>query len=324
MGSGHCGENAKVVEIQVEVISKDTIKPSSPTPHHLRNLKLSFLDQIQPPVLMPMVFFYPKESNYSSSSTYKAADPVGVLKKSLSEVLTWYYPLSGRVFDNLYVDCSDQGVPFIEAHANCHLSEVVPDPVPCELNKLLPFKLEEVEDFAMGIQVTSFDCGGMALAVCTSHKLADAWSIFQFVGSWAKTAALGGLDQETPLPKFKMAEFFPAINISGFQPTTGVIRNTSNISIKRFVFSSSAINFLRNKYAKSLKADFSHRPTRAEALSTFIWSRFMATTQPKPTRKIYSVQHAVNLRTRVNPPLSDNYFGNIIRLATTIPEVDIS
>ncbi|EEF51842.1 conserved hypothetical protein [Ricinus communis] len=32
----------------VELISKEFIRPSSPTPHHLRNYNLSFLDQIAP------------------------------------------------------------------------------------------------------------------------------------------------------------------------------------------------------------------------------------------------------------------------------------
>ncbi|PIN14890.1 Vinorine synthase [Handroanthus impetiginosus] len=36
--------------LNVDIISKEMIKPSSPTPNHFRNLKLSFLDQISPQV----------------------------------------------------------------------------------------------------------------------------------------------------------------------------------------------------------------------------------------------------------------------------------
>ncbi|ONI30186.1 hypothetical protein PRUPE_1G235900 [Prunus persica] len=46
------------MKVEVEVISKEIIKPSSPTPDHLRYLQLSFLDQLAPPVYNPFVLFY--------------------------------------------------------------------------------------------------------------------------------------------------------------------------------------------------------------------------------------------------------------------------
>lgn len=50
----------------------------------------------------------------------------------------------------------------------------------------------------------------------------------------------------------------------------------------------------------------------------------MASTQPIDARgdKIYTVLHAVNLRTRTEPPMSERHFGNISRLAITVPTVD--
>ncbi|KAK6922354.1 hypothetical protein RJ641_012861 [Dillenia turbinata] len=127
----------------------------------------------------------------------EAADRIEILKRSFSEVLARYNAISARVFDNLYLGCGDQGVPDIEVHAGCHLCAVVHDPIPCELNKLLPFKLDEFEDLAMGIQVTFFECGGFALDVCISHKVADALSIAGSVGNWATTSARGALGEQT-------------------------------------------------------------------------------------------------------------------------------
>jgi shikimate O-hydroxycinnamoyltransferase len=51
------------MKVEVEVISEETIKPSFPTPQHLHHYQLSFLDQLQPLVFMPLVFFYPKQSD---------------------------------------------------------------------------------------------------------------------------------------------------------------------------------------------------------------------------------------------------------------------
>lgn len=49
----------------------------------------------------------------------------------------------------------------------------------------------------------------------------------------------------------------------------------------------------------------------------------MASTQPKSDpNKIYTVLHAINLRTRLDPPLPNNYFGNISRIAISVPSMD--
>ncbi|KAJ8623208.1 hypothetical protein MRB53_031737 [Persea americana] len=61
---------------EVELISTDTIKPSSPTPHHLRTFKLGRLDQLSPPIFFRLVLFY--------SSPTIAIETVQKLKTSLS------------------------------------------------------------------------------------------------------------------------------------------------------------------------------------------------------------------------------------------------
>jgi len=82
--------------------------------------------------------------------------------------------------------------------------------------------------------------------------------------------------------------------------------------VKRFVFDAPAIADLRAKYSANNKNIENPRPTRMEALSTFIWSRFLAATQQeKDPNKVYAAHLMANLRTRLDPPLSENYFGNI-------------
>ncbi|WRX18884.1 hypothetical protein QQP08_011371, partial [Theobroma cacao] len=41
--------------MNIQIVSKETIKPSIPRPHHLRNLKVSFLDQLAHPIYIPIV-----------------------------------------------------------------------------------------------------------------------------------------------------------------------------------------------------------------------------------------------------------------------------
>ncbi|PIN26398.1 Alcohol O-acetyltransferase [Handroanthus impetiginosus] len=54
------------MEIKIKVISQEKIKPSSPTPKSLQKYRLSFLDQIAPPIFMPLVYFYPSDNNFLS------------------------------------------------------------------------------------------------------------------------------------------------------------------------------------------------------------------------------------------------------------------
>ncbi|KAK3223711.1 hypothetical protein Dsin_010736 [Dipteronia sinensis] len=92
---------------------------------------------------------------------------------------------SGRYKDSCFIDCDDQGIPFVEATVNCPLSQVIASPVPAQLNKLLPLELDDPQQLVLGIQFNSFKCGGTVISVCIFHNIADAASVFTFVKSWA-------------------------------------------------------------------------------------------------------------------------------------------
>ncbi|KAH7570429.1 hypothetical protein ACOSP7_018561 [Xanthoceras sorbifolium] len=305
-------------------MSKETIKPSSPTPDHLRNYPLSFLDQISPPVYSPLVLFYPTQNNLQKI-IIDNVEIASQLKRSLSEVLTRFYPLAGRIKDNTSIDCDDQGMPFMEATINCSLSDVIRNPIPAELNKLLPFPEldEDADELPLGVQFNTFECGGVGIGVCLSHKIGDALSFFTFLKNWAATARG---ETDAVRTEFVPASLFPPRNLSGFKPRTGITKE--NITTKRFVFSASKIEEFRDQYTdkstSSLENLMKRRPSRVEALSAFLWRRFVASKmkEPSPTNRVYTVLHAVNLRPRFEPPLPDYSFGNLYRIAVTVPSAE--
>jgi shikimate O-hydroxycinnamoyltransferase len=46
------------VNMEVQIISQEIIKPSAPTPHHLRTYKLSGKDHIAALAYVPVILFY--------------------------------------------------------------------------------------------------------------------------------------------------------------------------------------------------------------------------------------------------------------------------
>ncbi|KAK4423915.1 Stemmadenine O-acetyltransferase [Sesamum alatum] len=286
------------MELEIEVISQETIKPSSPTPESLRKYQLSFLDQTAPPIFMPLVYFYQADAKFSNPGKSNH------LKKSLSQVLSRFYPLAGRLVDDLYVDCNDEGAPYVEAVANCSLSQVITNPVPKNMDKLLPYKVDDVQNLGMAVQVTYFQCGGTAVGLVISHKIADALSLFLVATTWATVARNGNYD-DVPGPKFDGAKIFPPQDAAGFNPSTGIVKE--ELITKIFTFPASKISTLQERYSGGER-----RPSRVEALSAFIWTRFISATETKADpNKMYTVLHSINLRTRLDPPLSEYHFGNI-------------
>ncbi|KAK4597762.1 hypothetical protein RGQ29_015326 [Quercus rubra] len=254
--------------------------------YNIDGTKLSFIDQVSPQFFMPWVLFYPKDTNFNLNNHEQRER----IKKSLSEALTQFYPLAGRVKDGLYVECNDNESKSF-------------------YNKFLPYQLADVNDLLAAVQVTSFNCGGIVIGLEISHKVADALSFFLFLNSWAATARGGSnilspwLDAATIFP--------PATHLPAFNPHMGMSKNKT--VLKRIVFDASAVATIRAKYSSSNKDIEYPRPTRVEALSSFIYSRFIAATDQTEANpnKVYTIILAVDLRRRLDPPLQQNCFGNL-------------
>ncbi|XP_024035873.1 vinorine synthase [Citrus clementina] len=170
----------------VQIISTEVIKPSSPTPKHLRTYKLSLLDQLFSKIYVPLVFFYSANCKHQYFS--KKSD---LLKQSLAKTLTHYYPFAGRLIDSFSVDCSDHGAAFIEANVGCDISKFLQPPDMELLQQLIPpspqlSNLDVSERELLAVQVNLFSGGEMAIGVCFSHGVADGSAIFNFMKTWGE------------------------------------------------------------------------------------------------------------------------------------------
>lgn len=112
----------------------ELIAPAKPTPRETKFLS-DIDDQEGLRFQIPVINFYRKGSdNY---------DPVQVIKKAIAETLVFYYPFAGRLREGngrkLMVDCTGEGVMFVEADADVTLEEFgdeLQPPFPC-LEELL-------------------------------------------------------------------------------------------------------------------------------------------------------------------------------------------
>ncbi|PON64743.1 Transferase [Parasponia andersonii] len=218
------------------------IQPSSPTPHHLLSCQLSFLDQIAPQVYNPFVMFYKPEKD----SEFGVFEISNKLKKSMSHVLTLFYPLTGRLKEKntTFVESNNEGIPYLEARVNCQLSHFLQNPSPNELNKLIPFESDKLFDVPIGVQLNIFKCVGIAIRSCISHKVADGLASFMFLKNWA---AIARGDHMEVRPEFQATTLFPPKSISVFDRVGTTNKDT--VMSKRFVLNAAMIKDLKGKYA---------------------------------------------------------------------------
>ncbi|CAK9312060.1 unnamed protein product [Citrullus colocynthis] len=294
--------------MEVQILTKEIIKPSSPTPSHLHRFNISLLDQLATAGYVPVILFF---ANADGAPPFEERS--GRLKKSLAETLTRFYPLAGRPRENSYIDCNDDGAEYVEARANCVLSDFLKKPTPELLAHFLPIKTEAPEAAAGGrmflVQVTLFECGGMAMGISFSHKLVDASSVSVILKSWSATA----LGSDTAEPEFLQASLVPppeGIPIA-VPPTDlgGKVKCKSS----RLVFNGQKIADLKSNAASETVPN----PTRVEAITALIWKCAMkaATQKTAPFSNppnLSVMSQTVNLRKRLTPPSPEYSIGNLV------------
>ncbi|XP_020229853.1 stemmadenine O-acetyltransferase [Cajanus cajan] len=284
--------------MEMKLVSRETMKPSTPTLPHLRTYPLSFIDNIVFRNYVPLLFFYSPNPNHDQASI------IPTLKKSLSQVLSRYYPLAGTFKDQISIDCNDQGASLLVTNSTCNLSSILRNPTEASLNPLFPDGLQwkpmNASSTILVIQINSFACGGIAISVCMSHKVADAATLSNFINDWATLNR-----QQQPPPPFPVpaASFFPQENLPLF-PEAAFVENDT--VCRRLVFEACKIDSLK-ALVSSYKVD---NPTRVEVVSALIYARVVAALGLSPSTT--SFRTAVNLRRRTVPPLPENSVGNLV------------
>nr|XP_043611176.1 acyltransferase Pun1-like [Erigeron canadensis] len=289
--------------MMTSIISRELIKPASPTPFHLRDYNLSPLDQLAPEMNVPVVFFYPDIGNCTLEKTM-------VLKKSLSQSLTQYYPCAGRLHSpkSASVNCNDKGVLFVEAKNEAQMDTFHDSENIDTLYQLFPDDLVYSNCSSLvGVQLNHFACGGIGLAVSMSHLIGDGHTLGSFVSHWASVARYGSLDHKEVLP-FN-PHFIHTQLTNSMRPEYKVINQKCvNPVTKKFLFPNSKLSDLRNKVISSVK-----NPTRVEVLSSLLYKTAMAAaTQKSGSLKPSYLYFPVDIRNKFIQKFSQTSMGNFV------------
>lgn len=226
-------------------------------------------------------------------------DPSGIIRAALSRALVHYYPLAGRLREvegrKLVIDCSGEGVVFVEADADVRLEEMeaaaagghgLRPPFPC-VDQLVPDVRSSGRGGSVlscplvGIQVTHLLCGGFIVGTAVNHSVCDAMGIVQFLNAVADIA--GGLPapavhatwsrelldaRSPPAPAFPHREY----DMIDILPGGG--REDDNI-VRSFLFSSTDIAALKEEallpHPEHRLRGGSSTATSFEVLAAFLW-----------------------------------------------------
>ncbi|WOH04897.1 hypothetical protein DCAR_0624309 [Daucus carota subsp. sativus] len=296
--------------MKVQILTREFVKPLIPTPPNLRNYKISFTDELAPVINVPSILYY------QAHEKIKATSMCDILKTSVEKALPKFYPFAGRyVKTSRVIDCSDQGVEFVTAQTDSQLAEILGlgKKLKVELiDQLLPCDVQEadeVTDPLLCIQVTMFDCGGLALTMCFAHRIGDASTISAFMAGMV--AASQGLSLELFHPSFDVASSYPGKGLPHWK-----LNWTNKNVTKRFVFDSKAIEILRNR-ARLTGANGKSKPSRVQLVNAIILQALISIDRAKygHFRATYFMQ-TMNLREKANPPIPTESFGNLFGLAT--------
>ncbi|VVB01211.1 unnamed protein product [Arabis nemorensis] len=204
------------------------------------------------------------------------------LKTSLSETLSGFYPLAGRI-EGVSISCNDEGAVFTEARTDLLLPDF-----------LRNINMGSQQGFSPTSPGDSAD--GLAIVKCHGHFLRD----------WATTTAKGTSNDTIHFAETTI--YPPHDHVSLQLPSTDsdIVNLTRKCVTNRFVFDSSKIAELKRKAASETVP----LPTRVEAISALLWRCARNASRsnkvlPRPTLMF----QAMDLRLRI--PSTRDMIGNL-------------
>lgn len=304
-----------------------SVHPTSVDEHSKGFYFLSNLDQNIACIVKTVYCFNPPGNGEKGTNNEK--NVADVIKKGLEKILVHYYPYAGKLkissAGKLIVDCGEiQGVPFVEAEAGVELQVLgdittMPDPTTMEqLIYNVPTAKNMLELPLLSVQVTKFKCGGFTVGIALNHCMSDGIASMEFINAWAETTrgmplkAVPYLDRsllssrKPPKIQFQHEEFMEMEDISSMS----LLYEKEAMVYESFKFDPKKIDRLKELVTDK---ETIKRCTTFAALTALVWRARTSALKMKPSQKT-KLLFAVDVRSKMNPPMPKQYFGNGIVL----------
>nr|CAN69948.1 hypothetical protein VITISV_009219 [Vitis vinifera] len=299
----------------VKRCAPEFVRPTNPTPREVKQLS-DLDDQEGLRFQVPVIMFYP------NNPLMKGKDPAKVIKEALGKALVYYYPFAGRLIEGdnrkLMVDCTGEGVLFIEADADTtleNLGDSIQPMCPCyeEILYDVPGSGEILGSPLILIQVTRLRCGGFIFALRLNHTMSDGPGLVQFLDAISEMAQ--GLSVPSLLPIWQR-ELLNARNpprITRIHHEYEEVTNTrgtlmtmdeNNLVHRSFFFGLKEIRALRNRLPASLGAC-----STFEVLIAYVWRCRTIAFAVDPD-EVVRISCLINMRGKRGFDLPPGYYGN--------------
>ncbi|KAJ0640430.1 putative shikimate O-hydroxycinnamoyltransferase [Helianthus annuus] len=268
-----------------------------------------------------LLFRKPPSPDYFSITTF-----LNHLKHSLSATLTHFYPLAARFTTRkqenppsyvIYLDPENTpGAKFIYAKAGATVSDISDPPdVPLLVHSLFDLNTAISYDGhtlpLLSVQVTEL-VDGIFIGCSVNHMVADGTSLWHFMATWSEIFRSEGQSISRP-PVFKRWV------LDGYDPIINIPYNHHDQFIERleiqtfkerfFKFSSTAISKLK---ATANSECNTHKISSLQAVIALLW-RCITRARCLPHDHETTCSLMLSTRPRLNPRLSDDYFGNPVQ-----------
>ncbi|KAK6243675.1 hypothetical protein QUC31_010084 [Theobroma cacao] len=290
----------------------ELVAPAKPTPHECKLLS-DIDDQESLRFQIPVIQFY------RHNPSMQGKDPAKIIREALAKALVFYYPFAGRLREGpnrkLMVDCTGEGVLFIEADADVTLEQFGDElhpPFPCfdELLYDVPGSEGMLNCPLLLIQITRMKCGGFIFAVRLNHVMSDGAGLKQLMSAVGEMAR--GMVTSSIPPVWERhlldAGDPPRVMFTHheYDEVEGIITPPDNMVERAFFFGPNEISSLRRLLPRHLR-----QCSKFELLTACLWRCRTVAINPDPDDEVRMLCVA-NTRSKFNPPLPSGYYGNAV------------
>ncbi|CAN6577295.1 unnamed protein product [Malus baccata var. baccata] len=291
----------------------ELVAPAKVTPYEFR--QLSDIDDQE-----GLRFQIPVLQLYQYDPFMQGKDPVHVIREAIAQTLVFYYPFAGRLREGpnrkLAVECTAEGIMFIEADANITLEQFgdnLQPPFPCleELLYNVPGSDGVLNCPLLLIQVTRLQCGGLVFALRLNHTMSDAAGLVQFMTAVGEIARGATFPTVQPVWQRELlnARDPPRVTCTHreyeeVEDTNGTIIPLDGMVHRSFFFRPTEVSAIRRFVPQYLSTC-----STFEVLTACLWRCRTIALQKDPNEEV-RVLCIVNARSKFNPPLPVGYYGN--------------